>query len=207
MDPTDRKLPAALIRPLVAGIGLLASAGALLYGCAGGESGSVPTAALVGCPEHAIAIDTGFGGTVTDVPVASGIDDVPAAIWIAQAADTLFVPPAYREGSPAPMGGTADMTEAPVATPEALEDEQDAGLGFAVAEIYNWDAKPYEPLAIQPGFSCLYLWRAPTAPTNWEARMIPLGKNPAPCLEPVSVARLKAGPGTPLLVRPVSFPG
>lgn len=105
------------------------------------------------------------------------------------------------------MEGTANVTEAPVATPEALEGEQDAGLGYAVAEVYNWDAKPYEPLAIQPGFSCLYLWRAPAAPTNWEAKMIPLGKNPAPCLEPVSVARLKAGPGTPLLVRPVSFPG
>jgi hypothetical protein len=52
------------------------------------------------------------------------------------------------------------------------------GLAIAAAEIYSYDG-PYDPLGIEPGFNCLYVWHAET----WQAKMVPVGYDEGACLE------------------------
>ncbi len=69
-----------------------------------------------------------------------------------------------------------------------------------VAIVHNFEATAsYELLGLQPGFSCLYLWNDGT----WHARMVPLGRLPVPCLEPMDPRSRTLAAGKELHVRPV----
>jgi hypothetical protein len=79
------------------------------------------------------------------------------------------------------------------------------GQGWSAAEpvalIYNWEGGgAYDPLGINPGFSCLYLSHDGSRPRNWKAALVSLGGKHAPCdraLPPEAVG------GQTLQVRPM----
>jgi hypothetical protein len=51
----------------------------------------------------------------------------------------------------------------------------------AAATIFSASLKTYEPLGIQPGFNCLYLYHPANDTSQWGARMIPLAKPDSDC--------------------------
>jgi hypothetical protein len=107
------------------------------------------------------------------------------AIWAANKlgerlslAPVTPVPPSPADTLVAGGNGGTSGTRAPsiMATP--------------IAVIYDFDSKAgYDPLGINPGFSCLYVWKA----NEWQARMVSLGpKAPDPadgaqCFDPVDI--------------------
>ena len=173
----------------------------------------IAVARAVACPEHEIAIDTAAGyAPVTNIPVASSIDEVPeyhdcqrlivdsgfgplVAIWIAQAADTLFTSLSPVRG---PLGGVTTI----------VSEGQAPDLAYAIAELHSWGPDTYAPLNIQPGFSCLYLQGDPqdlAAP--WRGWLRWQGRNPESCLKPVPVESLVEAPNvSEMVVRRTTFP-
>jgi len=65
---------------------------------------------------------------------------------------------------------------------EPLPGGREWSVAEPVALIYNWDGgTAYAPLAIQPGFSCLYLSHDGSRPRQWKATMVSLGAEHSPC--------------------------
>ncbi len=131
--------------------------------------------ASFGCPEHAINIAV-FDTVVTSIPLAAETAAIPEyhdcqrmlvgksfgpliAIWAAQDLATIFSP--LRAG------------------------DHDT-MAYAVAQIVNLGNGPkgpsgpedYAPLSLEPGFSCLYLWRS-QAPDSLRARIVHLSDKAA----------------------------
>ncbi len=90
--------------------------------------------------------------------------------------------------------------------------DPDSVKAVPVAIIYNMDIEhSYKPLGIEPGFSCLFLWKTDT----WHARLVALGQNswrdsedPSRCLTPIDTIRTggKDLRSTDLQVRPDTLP-
>jgi len=57
-------------------------------------------------------------------------------------------------------------------------------VAVPAATIFNYGAR-YDPLGIEPGFSCLYLWNPPM----WRAKMVSFGFAEPNCLRPVDPAQ------------------
>lgn len=79
----------------------------------------------------------------------------------------------------------------PPAGPDPAGNDVVAGREQASATILNYDS-PYEPLRIEKGFSCLYMY---SFNAIWKARIVPVGSDQA-CLEPMD----PVAPGTDLRV-------
>ena len=140
------------------------------------------------CPEHAIAIDVDSTDLITDIPLASAIDEIPefhdcqrfataastgygplVAIWAVEDLGTVFRTDLGPAGPDADTMGVRDG----LATPWR-----------AVAQIFNYDNVAYGTLGIHPYFNCLQLRRLSTSggrPSRWIARIVPTYKNPAAC--------------------------
>lgn len=133
------------------------------------------------CPEHDIAINVDSTDLITDIPLASSIDEIPefhdcqrfattttrtgygplVAIWAVETLETVFRPDSTLSGDPAGRR-----------TPWR-----------AVAQIFNYDNVPYADLGIRQYFNCLQLRRLPPSGgrPRWAARIIPTNKNPKAC--------------------------
>jgi hypothetical protein len=140
------------------------------------------------CPEHHIAIDVDSTDLVTDIPLASTIDEIPefhdcqrfatsarngygplVAIWSVDDLGEVF------RADLAPQTPDADTS----AVRQALTPPW-----RAVAQIFNYDNVAYGELGIQPYFNCLQLRRlpSPTGRTSrWAARIVPTYKDPKAC--------------------------
>ena len=127
------------------------------------KPGSQPT------PSPAFGVHSAGPNAVTYGPLV--------AIWIAEAADTLFQ---GKDSLPVSLGDS---------------------VAAAIALIHSWGPDTYEPLFIRPGFSCLYLWRDSRPPYTWRAMIVWLGVRTDPCRDPARVAGLD---GAMLQVRPVA---
>jgi hypothetical protein len=133
------------------------------------------------CPEHTIAINVDSTELITDIPLASSIDEIPefhdcqrfatttatqngygplVAIWAVETLETVF---------------RADMSPSDPARRRPWR---------AVAQILNYDNAPYDALGIRQYFNCLQLRRLPPSggQSRWAARIVPTGKNPKACL-------------------------
>lgn len=76
-------------------------------------------------------------------------------------------------------------------------------LATPVAVIYDADEEVgYDSLGIAPGFNCLYVWND----GKWQAAVVPLGVEPAPCDQPVELASRTLAAGKRLTVRAVPPP-
>jgi hypothetical protein len=74
-----------------------------------------------------------------------------------------------------------------------------------VAVIYNFDGPRYDPLDLNQGFSCLYMWKANT----WQARVVGLGASPSlpiPCLDAIDTTDQRIAQGGILEVKPDRMP-
>ena len=83
------------------------------------------------------------------------------------------------------------------------------GNAIPVAVIYDFEPQAgYAPLHIEPGFSCLYLWKD----TRWNARLLPVGPEPpedgtpTQCLHPVNTNGRDTPGWLPLEVLPATLP-
>jgi hypothetical protein len=77
-------------------------------------------------------------------------------------------------------------------------------LAVPVALIYNFEAGvAYDPLKIEPGFSCLYLWHNGGTPRIWNAAIVSLGPSVDPCQKGAEPRSLR---GARLEVHPTSLP-
>jgi hypothetical protein len=182
------------------------------------------------CPEHKINIQTEHGTFVTSIPVAPNIATIPefhdcqrflvkpgvqavsgpqfgvhasgvtygplVAIWVGEAVDTLFQGP---PGMGLPPGGDSGIVDSVGDSMPGMGSPGDS-IAYAVAQIHSWGPATYEPLRIQPGFSCLYMWRDSQAPYLWRAMIVWTGARPDPCHDPERIAGLD---GAMLEVRPV----
>jgi hypothetical protein len=139
------------------------------------------------CPEHDIAINVDSTELVTDIPLASSIDEIPefhdcqrfatsastgygplVAIWAIENLETVFRP----DLAPQVPGDDTSVRQG-LATPWR-----------AVAQIYNYDNVAYAELGIRPDFNCLQLrllTASPGRPSRWVARIVPTFKDPKAC--------------------------
>ncbi|HET9293481.1 MAG TPA: hypothetical protein VFO06_04240 [Gemmatimonadales bacterium] len=72
-------------------------------------------------------------------------------------------------------------------------DQPGQSLALPVAIIHNFDPTPYQPLGLEPGFSCLYIWHEGGVQRHWSARIVPLGPSPSPCQEARDPGALAGG--------------
>ena len=174
-------------------IGVLGSMGlaVAVLGCPGGSSPAVTAAGRPECPADVILVPADSGFYTTTVIAASGpISLVPefhdcqrftdSARTVYGSMIAIFARNAL-ETVPDPVPG------APSTTSHVLL----AGSEQASATILNYDM-PYQPLRIEKGINCLYLFSANAV---WQARIVPVKSDQA-CLQPMD----PAGPGADLRV-------
>lgn len=100
-----------------------------------------------------------------------------------------------------------ELFDPPAVTSERAGQERAKGSQLAqgpvVAQIYDWGAA-YQPLHIQPGFNCLYVWPTNPAQTAWKAKMIARGAADTTCAAAVPTT---PDPLTDLEARALPNPG
>jgi hypothetical protein len=149
------------------------------------------------CPDDLLAIELPDGTTVTDIPLASSIDELHE---FHDCQRLITVPDLNKFGQRVVIFASEQL-----ASLELSDNPQP----FAV--IYNFGETPYDPLFIDPGFSCLFLWKEGTVP---KAKMSHNGYDENACSDvfedPTAIpgqlleARYAVQPGPPRVVPPVA---